>query len=93
MNTIVRKYRVILLIHHPVSYENKKFGAISPAYRNQKIFKNYEVFSKKKINKSQILKKLGIRKNGYFLISFHNLKLLLYNYFDYKIHSHYQKAH
>ena len=24
MNRIVRKYRVILLIHHPVSYENNK---------------------------------------------------------------------
>ncbi len=28
-------------------------------------------YNKKKINKSQILKKLGIRKNSYFLISFH----------------------
>ena len=28
-------------------------------------------YNKKKINKSQILKKLGIKKNGYFLISFH----------------------
>ena len=32
-------------------------------------------------------------KRSHFLISFHNLKLLLYNYFDYKIHFHYQKAH
>ena len=38
----------------------KKFGAISPAYRNQKIFKNYEVFSKKKINKSALFKKFKI---------------------------------
>ncbi len=38
----------------------KKFGAISPAYRNQKIFKNFEVFSKKKINKSALFKKFKI---------------------------------
>jgi GT2 family glycosyltransferase len=35
----------------------KNFGIISPTYINEKIFKNYEVFNKKKIFKSKIYKK------------------------------------
>ena len=38
MNRIVRKYRVILLIHHPVSYENNKSGVISLKLKERMIF-------------------------------------------------------
>ena len=38
----------------------KNFGIIAPIYKNEKIFKNYEIFSKKIENKSPLFKKYGI---------------------------------
>ena len=40
----------------------KKFGALSPCFMNEKIFKNYEIFKKKKSNNSYIFKKFDIEE-------------------------------
>ena len=37
-NNLVKKYRVIILIHHPVSYERKKYGDIVLKLKERKIF-------------------------------------------------------
>ena len=37
-NNLVKKYRVIILIHHPVSYEKNKYGDIALKLKERKIF-------------------------------------------------------
>ena len=63
MNTIVRKYRVILLIHHPVSYENNKFGVISLKLKERMIFsKAHGLITVSKTMRKVIQKMLNNRK-------------------------------
>jgi len=63
MNTIVRKYRVILLIHHPVSYENSKFGVISLKLKERMIFsKAHGLITVSKTMRKVIQKMLNNRK-------------------------------
>tara|TARA_B100001057_G_scaffold368771_1_gene372332 strand:- start:416 stop:1285 length:870 start_codon:yes stop_codon:yes gene_type:complete len=38
----------------------KKFGALSPIFQNEKIYKNYKIFKKKKQNNSNFFKKFNI---------------------------------
>ncbi len=38
----------------------KNFGAISPIFKNEKIYKNYKIFSEKKQNRSSLFKKFNI---------------------------------
>ena len=61
----------------------KKFGIIAPTYKNEKIYKNYEIFNKKKQYKSTFFKKYGISEvdliDNSFLI---NKKILGKNIFD-----------
>ncbi len=40
----------------------KKFGALSPCFINEKTFKNYEIFKKRKPNKSHLFKKFDIKE-------------------------------
>jgi N-acetylglucosaminyl-diphospho-decaprenol L-rhamnosyltransferase len=61
----------------------KNFGIIAPVYKNEKIFKNYEIFSKKIKNKSSFFKKYGIFEvdlidNSFFI----NKKKVGNNIFD-----------
>ena len=63
MNTIVRKYRVILLIHHPVSYENSKFGVISLKLKERMIFSRvHGLITVSKTMRKVIQKMLNNRK-------------------------------
>ena len=63
MNTIVRKYRVILLIHHPVSYENSKLGVISLKLKERMIFsKAHGLITVSKTMRKVIQKMLNNRK-------------------------------
>ena len=63
INTIARKYRVILLIHHPVSYENDKFGVISIKLKERIIFsKAYGLITVSKTMRKVIQKMLNNRK-------------------------------
>ena len=63
MNIIARKYRVILLIHHPVSYENNKFGVITIKLKERIIFsKVYGLITVSKTMKIVIQKMLNNRK-------------------------------
>ena len=63
MNTIVRKYRVILLIHHPVSYENNKSGVISLKLKERMIFsKAHGLITVSKTMRKVIQKMLNNRK-------------------------------
>ena len=40
----------------------KKFGALSPCFMNEKTFKNYEIFKKRKPNDSHLFKKFDIKE-------------------------------
>ena len=63
MNVIARKYRVILLIHHPISYENDKFGVITIKLKERIIFsKVYGLITVSKTMKIVIQKMLNNRK-------------------------------
>ena len=63
MNRIVRKYRVILLIHHPVSYENNKSGVISLKLKERMIFsKAHGLITVSKTMRKVIQKMLNNRK-------------------------------
>lgn len=59
------------------------FGAIAPTFKNERVFKNYEIYSKKKIDDSGIFKKFQIIEvdllDNNFLINKRNIKK---NYFD-----------
>ena len=67
----------------------KKFGIISPTYKNERIYKNYEINSFKEKNNSKIFNKFGIIEvdliDNNFLISKKNIKKNLFdeNYFLY----------
>ena len=63
MNVIARKYHVILLIHHPVSYENNKFGVITIKLKERIIFsKAFSLITVSKTMKIVIQKMLNKRK-------------------------------
>ena len=63
MNTIAKKHRVILLIHHPVSYENNKSGVISIKLKERIIFsKAYGLITVSKTMRRVIQKMLNNRK-------------------------------
>ena len=63
MNTVIKKYRVILLIHHPVSYENNKFGAISLKLKERMIFsKAHGLITVSKTMRKVVQKMLNNRK-------------------------------
>ena len=40
----------------------KKFGALSPCFMNEKMYKNYEIFKKRKPNNTRIFKKFDIEE-------------------------------
>ena len=67
----------------------KNFGIIAPIYKNEKIYKNYENFSKKKDKYSKILKKFDIKEvdliDNNFFVKKDNIKKNLFdeNYFLY----------
>lgn len=61
----------------------KNFGALSPIFKNEKMYKNFKIFEKKKINNSSFFQKLGIIEvdlldNNLFL----NRKIAEKNLFD-----------
>ncbi len=59
-----KKYKVILLIHHPVSYENKKNGKIEHKLKERKIFsKASKIISVSSSMKKVIQKMLNSKKN------------------------------
>ena len=63
MNTIARKYRVILLIHHPISYENNRFGVISIKLKERIIFSRaYGLITVSKTMRRVIQKMLNNKK-------------------------------
>ena len=63
----------------------KKFGIISPTYKDEKIYKNYEIYNPKYNNKSALFKKYGIVEvdiiDNCFFINKNNIKR---NFFDEK---------
>jgi len=61
----------------------KNFGAISPIFKNEKMYKNYKIFKEKKVNKSKLFKKFKIVEvdlldNNLFI----NKKIIKNNLFD-----------
>ena len=64
VDKLSKKYKVILLIHHPVSYENKKNGRIEHKLRERKIFsKADKIISVSNSMKKVINKMLNSKKN------------------------------
>lgn len=61
----------------------KNFGAISPVFQNEKIYKNYKIFNKKKKINLKFFKKFGIVEvdllDNNFLISKKNIKKNLFD--------------
>lgn len=61
----------------------KNFGAISPIFKNEKMYKNYKIFKEKKVNKSKLFEKFKIVEvdlldNNLFI----NKKIIKNNLFD-----------
>ena len=64
VDKLSKKYKVILLIHHPVSYENQKNGRIEHKLRERKIFsKADKIISVSNSMKKVINKMLNSKKN------------------------------
>ena len=67
----------------------KRFGAISPAFKNENIYKNYKIFNKRKNQKSKFFKKYNIIEvdllDNNFLIDKKQIKNYFFdeNYFLY----------
>lgn len=61
----------------------KNFGAISPAFKEEKIYKNYEIFNKKKIHKTKLFKDYKIYEvdllDNNFLIDKHQIRSSLFD--------------
>ena len=61
----------------------KKFGIISPTYRNEKIFKNYEILKYRKKNNSPLFKKFGVIEvdiiDNSFIVNRKNIKKFLFD--------------
>jgi len=64
VDKLSKKYKVILLIHHPVSYEHQKNGKIEHKLKERKIFsKANEIISVSNSMKNVIKKMLNSKKN------------------------------
>ena len=61
----------------------KKFGIISPTYRNEKIFKNYEILKYREKNNSPLFKKFGVMEvdiiDNSFIVNRKNIKKFLFD--------------
>ena len=61
----------------------KNFGIISPTYRNEKIFKNYEILKYRKKNNSPLFKKFGVIEvdiiDNSFIVNRKNIKKFLFD--------------
>ena len=61
----------------------KKFGIISPTYRNEKIFKNYEILKYREKNNSPLFKKFGVIEvdiiDNSFIVNRKNIKKFLFD--------------
>ena len=61
----------------------KKFGIISPTYRNEKIFKNYEILKYREKNNSPLFKKFGVMEvdiiDNSFVVNRKNIKKFLFD--------------
>ena len=61
----------------------KKFGIISPTYRNEKIFKNYEILKYIEKNNSPLFKKFGVMEvdiiDNSFIVNRKNIKKFLFD--------------
>ena len=63
ISPLVKKYRIVLLIHHPVSYENNKFGVLSMKLKERVIFSRvYRLITVSKTMKRVIQNMLNNRK-------------------------------
>ncbi len=64
VDKLSKKYKVILLVHHPVSYEHKKNGKIEHKLKERKIFsKADKIISVSNTMKNVIKKMLNSKKN------------------------------
>ena len=61
----------------------KNFGIISPTYRNEKIFKNYEILKYREKNNSPLFKKFGVMEvdiiDNSFIVNRKNIKKFLFD--------------
>ena len=61
----------------------KNFGIISPTYRNEKIFKNYEILKYREKNNSPLFKKFGVIEvdiiDNSFIVNRKNIKKFLFD--------------
>ncbi len=63
IDALIKKYKIILLIHHPVSYENSKFGEISLKLKERAIFsKAHSLITVSKTMKKVIQAMLNTKK-------------------------------
>ena len=63
IDALIKKYKIILLIHHPVSYENSKFGEISLKLKERAIFsKVHSLITVSKTMKKVIQAMLNTKK-------------------------------
>ena len=64
VDKLSKKYKIILLIHHPVSFENQKFGKIEHKLKERKIFSKADsIISVSNSMKKVIQKMLNSKKN------------------------------
>ena len=61
----------------------KSFGIISPTYKNEKIFKNYEILKYREKNNSPLFKKFGVMEvdiiDNSFIVNRKNIKKFLFD--------------
>ena len=61
----------------------KSFGIISPTYKNEKIFKNYEILKYREKNNSPLFKKFGVMEvdiiDNSFIVKRKNIKKFLFD--------------
>tara|TARA_Y100000389_G_scaffold201990_1_gene246128 strand:- start:4026 stop:5012 length:987 start_codon:yes stop_codon:yes gene_type:complete len=68
INTLIKKYKIILLIHHPVSYENNKYGDTKLKLKEKVIFsKAHSIITVSYSMKKVIKKMLNYKKEIYVI--------------------------